>query len=108
MKKTLSIIIFAICLVISGHAFGDSPPAKIKSPAPASADASQAATNMVFLGIVKKLDEGTALFTDKDVYPLVGGDFDMIVGKHVNIIGRIIKEGDVEKINVFRVQFAKN
>jgi hypothetical protein len=107
MKKTLSIVIFAFCLVISGHDSAVSAPAKIKSPAPTDVDSSQATDNKVFRGIVKKLDKGTALFTDKEIYPLVGGDFETIVGKEVNIIGKIVKEGDVEKLRVTLVQFDK-
>lgn len=108
MKKTLSIAIFAICLAFSNLAFGVSTPSEIKSPAPAAADSSQAEENLVFRGIIKNLDEGTALFTDKEIYPLVGGNFETIVGKEVNIIGKVIKDGDVEKIIVARIQFAKN
>ncbi|MCP4342342.1 MAG: hypothetical protein GY799_26565 [Desulfobulbaceae bacterium] len=107
MKKTLSITLFATCLVISTHAFGASSPAK-SNPAPTAVDASQAAENMVFQGIIKQLDVGTALFTEKQVYPLIGGNFETIVGKEVNIIGKIVKDGDVEKISVARIQFAKN
>ena len=107
MKKTLSITIFAIYLMLTTHAFGVSNLAK-SNPAPTAVDASQAAENMVFQGIIKQLDEGTALFTEKQVYPLIGGNFETIVGKEVNIIGKIVKDGDVEKISVGRVQFAKN
>lgn len=107
MKKALSITIFAICLTISTHAFGLSNPAK-SDPAPIAVDATQATENMFFQGIIKRLDEGTALFTEKRVYPLIGGNFETIVGKEVNIIGKIVKDGDVEKISVGRVQFAKN
>lgn len=108
MKRILSTIALAICLLIPGHAFGVSNQATIQSPTTAAADASQATDNTIFQGIVKKLDEGTALFTEKDVYPLIGGDFQMIVGKEVNIIGKLVKDGDVDKISVTRVQFAKN
>lgn len=107
MQKILSITIFAICLLIATHAFGVSSAAK-SNPAPTAVGASQAAENMIFQGIIKQLDEGTALFTEKQVYPLIGGNFETIVGKEVNIIGKIVKDGDVEKISVARVQFAKN
>lgn len=107
MKRTLSIVISAICLVISGPASGVSAQTMIKSPAPSDVDSSQATENRVFRGIVKKLDEGTALFTDKEIYPLVGGDFETIVGKEVNIIGKIVREGDIEKLQVTLVQFNK-
>jgi len=108
MKLILSTIAVAICLLISGHALGSSNQATIQSPAPAAVDASQAADNTIFQGIVKKLNEGTALFTEMNVYPLTGGDFQMIVGKEVNIIGKIVKDGNVDKISVARVQYAKN
>lgn len=107
MKKTLSITIFTIYLTISTHTFALSNPAK-SNPAPIAVDAAQVAENMLFQGIIKQLDEGTALFTEKQVYPLIGGSFETIVGKEVNIIGKIVKDGDVEKISVTRVQFVKN
>ena len=105
MTKTLSIVIFALCLAISSHAFGVSTMAKINSPVTTTVDTSQTADNMVFRGIVKKLDGDTALFTENDIYRLVGGNFETIVGKEVNIIGKIVKEGDVKKNSVSLVQF---
>ena len=107
MKRTLSIVFFAICLVIIVHDSGVSAQSKSKLPAPDDVNLSQTTDNKVFRGIVKKLDEGTALFTDKEIYPLVGGDFETIVGKEVNIIGKIVKEGNVEKLRVSLVQFDK-
>ncbi len=108
MKKILSTIAFAIFLLITGYAFGISNQETTQSPVSSAINVSHVADNAIFQGIVKKLDKGTALFTEKNVYPLIGGDFQMIVGKEVNIIGKIVRDGGVDKISVARVQFAKN
>jgi hypothetical protein len=107
MKKVLSTIVFVVCLSAASYAFGISAPTATTSPTPSIIDSPQAVDTLVFTGVVKKLDQGTALFTEKEVYPLLGGNFAMVVGKEVNIIGKLIKEGNVEKIIVSRVQFEK-
>lgn len=107
MKRTVSIAVFATCLAISGYALATST-SQEKNGISTTIESSQMTENSVFRGIIKKLDKGTALFTEKEVYPLIGGDFETIIGKEVNIVGKIMKEGDIEKIAVARVQFAKN
>ncbi len=62
--------------------------------------------NLVFTGTVKKIPTGTALVTPNATYHLAGGNFEGIVGKVVNIIGTVVKEGTVEKIQVARAQLA--
>lgn len=108
MKRTVSIAVFATCLAISGYALATSTSQEKNGISTTTIESSQMTENSVFRGIIKKLDKGTALFTEKEVYPLIGGDFETIIGKEVNIVGKIMKEGDIEKIAVARVQFAKN
>ncbi len=62
--------------------------------------------NLVFTGVVKKIPDGTALVTNTATYLLTGGNFETIVGKEVNIIGKVIKVGPIEKIQVARAQIA--
>ena len=45
-----------------------------------------------------------ALYTEREVYPLIGGEFDIINGKEVNIIGKIVEEGNIKKLAVNRIQ----
>ncbi|MGB3212260.1 MAG: hypothetical protein WBB19_16275 [Desulforhopalus sp.] len=110
MRKTFIIAVCASYLAISSLATGTSTPAKTDSLVQDTLQSSQATDRTVFRGIVQKLDEGdegTALFTDKKVYPLLGGDFKTIVGKEVNIIGKVVLEEDIEKIIVARIQLDK-
>ena len=62
--------------------------------------------NLVFTGVVKRIPDGTALVTNTATYLLSGGNFESIVGKEVNIIGKVVKEGSIEKIEVARAQLA--
>lgn len=62
--------------------------------------------NLVFTGVVKRIPDGTALVTSTATYLLSGGNFESIVGKEVNIIGKVVKEGSIEKIEVARAQLA--
>lgn len=107
MKRAIAILVIAICLVITVYDIGLSTQAKIESPDPTEINSSQATGNKIFRGIVKNLDGGTAVFTDTETYPLIGGDFETLVGKNVNIIGRIVKEGNLKKLRVTLIQFDK-
>ena len=98
MKKILSICILAVCVAISTNCFAS---------APATPQAAEQMKQTVYTGIVKKHEDGTALITKDKTYPLEGGDFAMIVGKEVDIVGKIIKEGDVEKLVVSKLQVLK-
>jgi len=105
MKHILAIAIIAGILTVCTNSLAVSTPPTISTKDSIARLAENQIDNLVFKGVVKKLDTGTALYTEKAVYPLMGGDFDMIVGKNVHIIGRIVKDGKVEKISVARVQF---
>ncbi len=64
--------------------------------------------NLVFTGIVKEISGGVAvLITASKTYILGGGNFKGIVGREVNIIGRVIAEGSFEKIIVSHIQLAR-
>ena len=105
MKHILAIAIVAGIIIACTNSLAVStPPTTSPKDSVATLRGNQI-DSLVFKGVVKKLDTGTALYTEKAVYPLMGGDFDMIVGKNVHIIGRIVKDGKVEKISVARVQF---
>lgn len=63
--------------------------------------------NLVFTGTVKRIPNGTVLITKKATYLLSGGNFDSVIGKEVNIIGKVVKEGSIEKILVAKAQLAQ-
>lgn len=105
MKIVVSAIIIALCLASADLAIGTAYPQRESPPVPALIYSPKKTDILIFRGIIKYHDMGTALATDRAVYPLIGGDFAMIVGKEVNIIGKMVKENDVEKIVVARVQF---
>lgn len=106
MKKILSISILAVCVALSANCFASAP----ATPQAAEQKGKEVAEQMkeaVFSGIVKKHENGTALITKDKTYPLEGGDFAMIVGKEVDIVGKVVKEGDVEKLVVSKLQVLK-
>lgn len=63
--------------------------------------------NLVFTGTIKKIPNGTALITKNATYLLTGGNFDSIIGREVNIIGKVIKVGSIERIQVARAQLTQ-
>lgn len=105
MKILVSAMFFALLVASADFAIGIAYPNSGNPPVPALIYSPKRTDILVFRGIIKQTDEGTALFTDRAVYPLIGGDFEMIIGNQVNIIGKMVKEGDVEKILVARIQF---
>lgn len=64
--------------------------------------------NLVFTGTVKRIPNGTALVTRNGTYLLSGGNFDSVIDKEVNVIGKVVKEGSIEKLEVARAQLAQN
>lgn len=100
-------ITIVACLAISGYAYGVSHSANSSKVDPAQMEAAAQQETVMFHGIVKELDDGMALYTEKEVYPLIGGEFDMIKGKEVNIIGKVVEEGNVKKLAVNRIQLHK-
>ena len=107
MKKLVKPITIVVCLALSGFAFAVSNSTGETQVNPAQIEASAKNDTQLFHGIIKELDDGMALYTEKEVYPLIGGEFDMIKGKEVNIIGRVVGEGNVKKLAVNRIQLNK-
>ncbi len=105
MKHFLSLAIITCFFIVCSNSFAISSPSTAPKKADTISFLNKKIDNYIFKGVIKKLDTGTALYTKKAIYPLSGGDFNMIIGKEVHIIGKIIKEGNVEKIEVARVQF---
>ena len=62
--------------------------------------------NLVFTGMVKRIPNGMALVTKNGTYLLEGGNFDSIIDKEVNVIGKLVKQGSIEVIEVARTQLA--
>lgn len=108
MKILVSAVFFAIFLASADYVIGMAYPNSVRPPVPAIIYSPQKSDILVFRGIITQMDDGTALFTNRATYPLLGGDFAMIVGKEVNVIGQMVKEGDIEKIEVARVQFDRD
>ncbi|MFT5698392.1 MAG: hypothetical protein ACI8ZB_001247 [Desulforhopalus sp.] len=107
MNKLVKPITIIACLAISGIAYGVSSSTEPSQADPAKIETAAKKETQVFHGIVKKLDDGMALYTEKEVYPLIGGEFDMINGKEVNITGKIVEEGSIKKLAVNRIQLNK-
>lgn len=106
MKKSLS-----ICLLVGSLAIGTSSFATAPAAPAAPADQAKAAVEQVeesvFQGVVQKHEDGAALVIGDKTYPLTGGDFGMIVGKEVSVTGKLVKEGDVEKLAVSKLDLDK-
>ena len=108
MKQYPAIGVFLFCLALASSLPAITQPDQLVEQQTVTTESRHALNTLVMEGIVKKIDNTTALFTGDRIYPLVGGDFAMIVGKKVHIIGKMIEDGGVEKIEVARVQFERN
>lgn len=105
IKKGVLPVLILLLFGCTAHAFGTAaypkqPPQIPATPVELGADVN----SLVFTGTVKRIPDGTALVTNNATYMLAGGNFEGIVGKEVNIIGKVIKEGSIEKILVARAQ----
>lgn len=107
MKKLLSICAAALCLGWACSTLATTNPKAAATEAATKLEASETAKNDIFKGIVKKTENGPALETDSGLFPLIGGDFEMIVGEKVNIVGKLVNEDNVQKIAVAQVQYNK-
>lgn len=107
MKNLLKPMTIVACLAISGYAFAVSNSNDTTQTDPTKLAATAKQESQSFHGIVKQVDEGMALYTENGIYPLIGGEFDMIKDKEVSIIGKLVEEGDVKKLAVNRIQLAK-
>ncbi len=109
MNKALSTIIFSICLAMPCSTLALTLPEASKPPVPALIYSPKNTEILIFHGTVQLREDGygTVLLTEQSVYPLLGGDFAMIIGEEVNIIGKMVREDNIEKIVVARVQFER-
>lgn len=101
MKKVIVACVVALCLSGSSVLFA-------ATTMPASVEADKAKkleqVQVLYKGIIKKSKDGTALITEDKTYQLVGGDFSKMVGKAVNVVGKVAKEGKVEKLVVAKLE----
>lgn len=109
MKYYLAALIIAMYLTMNNKSLAITIPEGSKPPVPAIVYSPKNTEMLIFRGTIRTTHDGdgTALYTEQAVYPLLGGDFAMIIGEEVNIIGKIIREDDIEKIVVARVQFER-
>lgn len=97
MKNIIITCVVSICLGLSASVFAAVTPTK-----PAKPGAEQ--VQVLYKGIIKKHEHGTALITADKTYPLVGGNFAKMIGKEVSIVGKVAKEGEVEKLVVAKLE----
>ena len=107
MNKLIKPLTIVACLAVSGFALAVSHSTEPPQVDPAQIEAPAKNDVQVFHGIVKKQGDEMALYTEKEVYPLIGGEFDMIDGKEVNITGKVVEEGNIKKLAVNRIQLNK-
>lgn len=109
MNKIFQVTIIAIYLAFPCKALSLTVPETSRSPVPAIIYSPKNTETLIFRGTIQPTEDGdgTALYTEQAVYPLLGGDFAMIIGEEVNIIGKMVREDNVEKIVVARVQFER-
>lgn len=106
MKKFFFVSLLVGSLALCSVSFAATPPANAVAEEGAAKVAEQM-KELTYKGVVAEHAEGTALVTDNKTYPLVGGDFAMVIGKKVNVFGNIVKEGDVEKLVVTKLLVEK-
>lgn len=104
MKILVKSVTIVACLAMSGFALAVSNPTEPTQVNPTNLATAAQNNTQIFHGIVKRLDDGMALYTAKEVYPLIGGNFDMIAGKNVNITGKLVEIGNSKQLTVKRIQ----
>jgi hypothetical protein len=103
--RFICFLVLLLCIAPS-NALALANPEKLRTPRPALIYSPKNADILIFQGVVEKSrNTGTVLRTATTVYPLMGGDFGMIAGEHVKIIGTVVREEEETKIIVARVQF---
>ncbi len=101
------VLLFILALGVDSSATTSAVNHSLASNAATPVELGADVNSLVFTGVVKKIPDGTALVTNTTTYLLTGGNFESIVGKEVNIIGKIIKEGSHKTIHVARAQLAR-
>ncbi|MFN2354937.1 MAG: hypothetical protein ABR512_10490 [Desulfopila sp.] len=100
-----SLIVF-ICLLMTTPfiAAAQETPPTVRDAAVTPVKHGADVNRLVFTGTIRKAAAGTALLTGSGTYLLQGVNLEEIVGSRVNIIGTIIRRGDVKTIEVVRAQ----
>lgn len=108
MNHRLTCLLVVLLCIMPSNVHAVASPGKLKPPSPALIYSPKNADILIFQGVVEKAgNNGTALRTATTVYPLLGGDFAMIIGEHVKVIGSAVREEEKAKIVVARVQFQR-
>lgn len=106
MNHRLTCFLVVLLCMMPSNTLALASPEKLRTPRPALIYSPKNSDILIFQGVVEKTgNTGTALRTATTVYPLMGGDFAMIAGEHVKIIGKVVREEEETKIIVARVQF---
>lgn len=106
MNYRFTCLLLLLFCIVPSNARALTSPGKFKPPGPALIYSPKNTDILIFQGIIEKAgNNGTALRTATTVYPLLGGDFAMIVGERVKVIGSVVREEEGAKIVVARVQF---
>ena len=96
LTTATGVLLSVLLIAVNGYAVSTATPQPLEKNSATPVELGAEVNNLVFTGTVKKIPDGTALVTATTTYLLTGGNFDAIVGKEVNIIGKVIKEGSIE------------
>lgn len=108
MRNRFHYALFFLCWLIPVTALALGRPESVPMPSPALIYSPKNTDILVFQGTIEKTGDGTGLRTEAALFPLLGGDFAMIVGERVKIIGKVVQEDREAKILVARVQFPRH
>lgn len=103
MKKIVISCVVSACFAFSTTLIAATNPAS-PTAAQMKTPKSTEQVQSMYKGIIKKSNNGTALITEDKTYQLDGGDFSKMVGKAVNIIGKVTKDGKKEKLTVAKLE----
>ena len=109
MKTAKYILFFALFVMLGQSSFVyavAAQKASLPEAAAPSAKLESYVNNLVFTGKVKQIPGATVLVTTSNTYLLSGGDFSGIVDRKVNVIGKVVSEGSIEKLIVSQIQLA--
>lgn len=107
MRNHLCSLLLLLFWLIPVAAQALARPETVRPPSPALIYSPKNTDILIFQGTIEKSRGGTALRTESALYPLLGGDFAMIVGEQVKIIGKVVQEEQAAKIVVARIQFPR-
>lgn len=100
-----SLLLF-ICLLLTAPsmAAAEKTPHGVQHAAVAPVKHAADVNRLVFTGTLRKAAKGVALLTRNGAYLLQGENLEEKIGRRVNIIGTIIRRGDIQEIEVVRTQ----